>query len=291
MLKGTLQILALGLIATVGAVAQTPATSSKPYAEDITQITRGADSAARRLAIESSLKVSGIAFTTEDFAATTRSGREVNGTNIIATITTPGAKKTIMLGAHLDRVGVGVGAIDNASGSASVLELLRVFKSKPLKNVNLMAGFWDMEEVGLVGSRAFVESKPTGLPAIYINFDVYGAGDTIWLWSPDENLDFVKSFVKSAKEAKFSHLVSKEYPPSDHRSFTVPGVESYSFSLGSAGEAKNVINVLKSQADPKNFPKVLQVIHSENDTVDKVDANAVVKSLVVIESAIRAVDK
>jgi aminopeptidase S len=291
MLKRTLQIATIAILVTGASFAQAPAADSKAFAADINKITSGTDSAGRRKAIEASLKAAGVGFTTEEFTATGRGGRELKGTNVIATILTPGAKRTIMLGAHLDRVAVGVGAIDNASGSASVLELLRAFKAKPLKNVNLMAGFWDQEEVGLVGSRAFVESRETALPAVYINFDVYGAGDTIWLWSADENLDFAKGFVKSAKDAKFGHLVSKEYPPSDHRSFAVPSVESYSFSLGPAGEAKNIINVLQGKADPLNFPKVLQVIHSENDTVDKVDANAVVRSLAVIEAAIRALDK
>ena len=293
MLNRILQVSSIAVLVAASAFAQAPAkaVNSKAYADDIAKITAGADSTARRKAIEASLKAAGIDFKTEDFAAATRGGREVKGTNVIATVATPGAKRTIMLGAHLDRVGVGAGAIDNASGSAAVLDLLRAFKARPLKNVNLMAGFWDQEEVGLVGSRAFVQSRPSGLPAVYINFDVYGAGDTIWLWSTEENLEFAKTFVKSAQDAKFSHLVSKEYPPSDHRSFGVPGVEAYSFSLGPAGEAKSVIGILKGQGDPANFPKVLKVIHSENDTVDKVDANAVVRSLVVIEAAIRALDK
>jgi aminopeptidase S len=294
MLRHIGQLAFVTVVLAVAAFGQAPApaTAAKSYSDDVAKITAGNDSTARRKAIEASLKAAGIEHKAEDFAATSRGGREVKGTNVIATIPAAAAKRTIMLGAHLDRVAVGVGAIDNASGTAAVLELLRAFKARPLKNVTLMAGFWDQEEVGLVGSRAYVQSREKGgLPAVYINFDVYGAGDTIWLWSPDENMDFAKSLVKSSQDAKFKHFVSKDYPPSDHRSFAVPGVESYSFSLGPAGEAKNIINVLKGQVDPANFPKVLQVIHTENDTLDKIDANAVVRSLVVIEAAIRALDK
>jgi aminopeptidase S len=294
MLKRTAQLIftSLLLCVAVNAQATKQPVDSKAYASDVSGIIAGANSIDRGKAIQESLKKSGIEFKTEDFAAQTRSGREVKGTNVIATIPVAGAKRTIMIGAHLDRVAVGVGAIDNASGVAAVLELLRAFKARPLKNVSLIAGFWDQEEVGLVGSRAFVAAhEKGGLPAVYINFDVYGAGDTIWLWSADENLEFAKGFIKSAGAAKYGYLVSKEYPPSDHRSFAVPGVEAYSFSLGPAGEAKNIINVLKGQGDPANFTKVLQVIHTDNDTVDKVDARAAVKSLVVIEAAIRTLDK
>lgn len=293
MLKHSLQIGLVALLLTAVQFAQTTAkTVDSAYANDIATITAGGISAERGKAIQNSLKAIDVEFKTEDFAASSRSGREVKGTNIIATIPSANAKRTIMIGAHLDRVSVGVGAIDNASGSAAVLELLRAFKANPLKNVTLMAGFWDMEEVGLVGSSAFVQSRAKGgLPNVYINFDVYGEGDTIWLWSADENAEFAKNFSKTAKDAKYGFLVSKEYPPSDHRSFVVPGVEPFSFSLGPANEAKNIIKVLKGEVDPANLPRVLQVIHTKNDTVDKIDAKAVVKSLVVVEAAIRTLDK
>jgi len=295
MLRRISQLVAASLLLVAAASAQTTGRSvdSKAYSSDISSITSGGNSAERGKAIQESLKKSGIEFKTEDFTAEGRGGREIKGTNIIAIL--PPAQKstrTIMIGAHLDRVGVGVGAIDNASGTAAVLELLRTFKAKPLANVTVMAGFWELEEVGLVGSRAFLANvEKGGLPSLYINFDVYGAGDTIWLWAPDEKRDFAKGFVKSARDAKFGNVVSKEYPPSDHRSFAGAGIESYSFSLGPAGEAKNIINVLNGKGDPANFPKVLQVIHTANDTVEKIDANAVVKSLPVIEAAIRSLDK
>ena len=295
MLTRITQLFAISMLFWLTASAQvtTPATASAALAGDVAQIIAGTNTAERGKAIQNSLKAMGVEFKTEDFTATSRAGKEIKGTNIIATIPNAKAKKTIMIGAHYDRVAVGVGAIDNASGSAAVLELLRAFKAKPSKDVAIVAGFWDQEEVGLVGSREFVKAREKGgLPNIYINFDVYGAGDTIWLWSADENAEFAKNFKNTAVAAKYGYLVSKEYPPSDHRSFIVPGVESFSFSLGPANEAATIIKVLKGEKiDPENFPKVLQVIHTPNDTAEKVDANAVVKSLVVVETAIRTLDK
>lgn len=296
MFKQTILIFTVSLLFWVTASAQgtkPAAAAAAAFAGDIAQITAGATSAERGKAIQNSLKAMGVEFRTEDITATTRSGKEVKGTNVLAAILNPKAPKTIMIGAHLDRVGVGTGAIDNASGCAAVLELLRAFKAKPLKNVAIVAGFWDQEEVGLVGSREFVKSREKGgLPSVYINFDVYGAGDVIWLWSADENAEFAKNFKGAATAAKYGFLISKDYPPSDHRSFTVPGVESFSFSLGPANEAANIIKVLKhEQLEPANFPKVLQVIHTPDDTVEKIDANAAVKSLLVVEAAIRTLDK
>lgn len=292
MIKRFTKIALFGLFLAAGISAQTakPAVDSSTYAGHIAKITAGTTNAERGKAIQDALKAIGVDYKTEDFAASSRSGKEIKGSNIIATIPNAKAKRTIMIGAHYDRVAAGSGAIDNASGSAAVLELLRAFKANPAKNVVIVAGFWDQEEVGLVGSREFV--KKGSLPNVYINFDVYGAGDTIWLWAADENAEFAKNFSKTAAANKFGFLVSKEYPPSDHRSFAVPGVEAFSFSLGPASEAASIIKVLKGeQIDPANFPKVLQTIHTPNDTTDKIDANAVVKSLAVVEAAIRTLDK
>jgi aminopeptidase S len=287
------RLLALALLAA-GISAQTAgkAAASAAYSRIVNEISAADSNEMRRKAIEGELKAIGIEYKLEEFTSTTRTGKEVRGTNIIASVPNTKAKRTIMLGAHYDRVAVGKGVIDNASGSGAVLELLRAFKTNPPKNIAITAGFWDQEEVGLVGSREFVRSREKGgLPAVYINFDVYGAGDTIWLWTAKEDAEFAKGFAGTAKSAKFGHLVSTVYPPSDHRSFAVPGVESFSFSLGPAGEAANIINVLKGQGDPANMPKVLQIIHTQNDTVDQVDANAVVRSLAVVEAAIRKLDK
>lgn len=277
---------------SVSAQKAQKAVDSTAYSRIVNSIAAAESNELRRKAIEAELKTMGVEYKLEEFTSTTRGGKEVRGTNIIASIPNAAAKRTVMLGAHYDRVAVGKGAIDNASGSGAVLELLRAFKANPAKNFTVTAGFWDQEEVGLVGSREFVKSREKGgLPAVYINFDVYGAGDTIWLWSADENAEYAKGLAKSAGDAKFGFLISAEYPPSDHRSFAVPGVEAYSFSLGPAGEAKNIINLLKGQGDPANMPKVLQVIHTQNDTLDHIDANAVVRSLVVVEAAIRKLDK
>jgi aminopeptidase S len=262
------------------------------YARFVKTMSGGESNESRRKSIEAELKAIGVEYKLEEFSATTRSGREVKGTNIIATIPNAKAARTVMVGAHYDRVAVGKGAIDNASGTGAIIELLRAFKSTPAKNIAVTVGFWDQEEVGLVGSREFVKSRSNGgLPAVYINFDVYGAGDTIWLWSTDAEAEFAKAFTSAAEAAKYGHLVSADYPPSDHRSFAVPGVQSYSFSLGPAGEAKNIINLLKGQADPANMPKVMTIIHTEKDQLGEIDAAAVVRSLGVVEAAIRKLDK
>ncbi|MEB3358382.1 MAG: M28 family peptidase [Synechococcales bacterium] len=61
----------------------------------------------------------------------------------------------LLVGAHYDTVGRSPGADDNASGVAVALEVARRFATLPI-TLPLRLVFFDLEEVGLVGSRAFV---------------------------------------------------------------------------------------------------------------------------------------
>lgn len=63
----------------------------------------------------------------------------------------------VVIGAHYDTVPGCPGADDNATGVAVLLELARLFAAQPPRRpVHLVA--FDLEEYGLVGSRAYVQS-------------------------------------------------------------------------------------------------------------------------------------
>ena len=108
------------------------------------------------------------------------------GENVIGLI--EGKKKKdeyIILGAHMDHLGVSPnglfyqGADDNASGTALIMELARVFsKKKDIKRSILFIGF-GAEEQGLLGSDFFVDNPtvPKEKVAVMFNFDMVGIGD------------------------------------------------------------------------------------------------------------------
>ena len=63
----------------------------------------------------------------------------------------------VLLGAHFDSVAAGTGATDNATGSAAMMEALRILKTvgaKPRRTIRI--ALWGGEEQGLLGSRAYV---------------------------------------------------------------------------------------------------------------------------------------
>jgi len=79
-----------------------------------------------------------------------------NGANVYATIpATMGGEKQIVVGAHFDTVPSSPGANDNASGVAVVLAVARYLKDTPCRRAPVIVAFFDQEELGLFGARAF----------------------------------------------------------------------------------------------------------------------------------------
>lgn len=256
------------------------------FVRQVTAISTGADNNARRAAITRRLDQLRIKYRVEAFVF---AGRE--GKNIIADLPAARSRKQLMLGAHYDRVSAGKGAVDNASGVAAVLELLAAFKKKPLKNYRASASFFDLEEMYLRGSAEYLKSREgKNLPAIFLNFDVFGYGDALWVGAKDAGKGAALAVTESAAASSFPLQIGPEYPPSDHLSFVDAGVESLSFSLIDAKEIKGIL-LFFNHGRPDPMPRVLTIIHSENDTPDKIDGAAVARSLPVVEQAIRLMDK
>ncbi len=83
----------------------------------------------------------------------------------------------IVVGAHLDSVGVGPGINDNGSGSAGILEIAeQLRKVKPRNKIRFI--WFGAEESGLLGSEAYVDSLPQSERdkiAAMLNFDMIGS--------------------------------------------------------------------------------------------------------------------
>ncbi len=111
----------------------------------------------------------------------------VESANIVARLTgsDPRLKSEyVVLSAHLDHIGIGQpingdnlynGAMDNASGSAVLLDVARSLAASPRPRRSLIFFFPTAEEKGLLGSKYFA-SKPTVSPksiAADINIDMF----------------------------------------------------------------------------------------------------------------------
>lgn len=84
----------------------------------------------------------------------------------------------LVIGAHYDSVPGSTGANDNAAGVCVLLALLQRFLHTP-PAVPIDVVFFDMEEQGFRGSRAYLERIGPKRVNAFINLDVCGVGDTV----------------------------------------------------------------------------------------------------------------
>jgi cyclophilin family peptidyl-prolyl cis-trans isomerase len=86
----------------------------------------------------------------------------------------------VILGGHLDGLAGATGSVDNASGATPAMEAARLIIAaggKPKRTV--MVHLWAAEEIGLLGSKSWVEENPDKLPRISAVFNRDGGTNCI----------------------------------------------------------------------------------------------------------------
>jgi len=245
----------------------------------------GDDTAARGSAIGTRLDAMGLPWRAEEFEIDGQRGR-----NLVADLGGPADAPLLLVGAHYDRVDIGRGVTDNASGVAAVLELAEALQARPLANHRVQIAFWDLEEKGLLGSRAWVATPEREQPALYVNFDVFGWGDTLWMMAPQTDAPLVAALRRAGEREGLGFSPGEQYPPSDHLAFLKDGWPAVSFSLVDATEIAGILQAYAGEK-PAQVPKVMKVIHSPGDDASQLDAANVPKAVRVVEAGLRALDE
>jgi hypothetical protein len=99
------------------------------------------------------------------------------GDNVLAAASEP-ARRSAMVGAHLDSVPRSPGLNDNGSGVAAVLDIAERLASEGAPPAGIRYGFWTAEELGLIGSRHYVgrlDAAGRRAIAAYLNLDMVGS--------------------------------------------------------------------------------------------------------------------
>lgn len=250
---------------------------------DVAGMAQAEDNAGRRAYLQTRLQGLGLTATKQAFVAGAREGE-----NLLIDLGGPAGAPLLLIGAHSDRVDTGRGATDNASGSAAAMALAERLQRKPLTHHRVKVAFWDLEEHGLLGATAYVD-RNSEKPALYINFDVFGWGDSLWMMTPDPAHPLVAASRSAAQAQGLAISAGKEYPPSDHLAFLKADWPAVSYSLVGADEIPDILAMFAGKP-PASPPKVMKVIHSPNDTIDQVDESAAAKGIDAVEAAIRAWD-
>ena len=252
----------------------------------VTAIAAGDSSAARRDAIITLLREAGVDPTLEPFGNEPRAG-----VNIIVTLPGAGAR-AILIGAHYDRVGVGRGAVDNGGSCAALIELIRSFKASPMPGVTLEFVFFDREENGLEGSRAYFAAA-SSRPALALNLDIFAYGDALFATSspPDGRLLRELQAAGAAAGMPVRDVPRDRYPGSDHQSMMRAGVETLGLAMVDTADVDAILQLGVAGLKPGQGPRILTIIHTPNDTVAEVRPAQVAAGIAVVERLLRAVER
>jgi len=168
---------------------------------------------------------------------------DANGFNVIADL--PGtdlAGEHVLLGAHLDGVGSGTGATDNAAGVAVMMEAMRILKTigaKPRRTIRL--ALWGGEEEGLLGSKAYVQEHVADLKTMtlkpdhakisaYYNLD-NGTGRIkgVWMQGNLAIIPIFEQWIKPLRDFDVTTLTPQSVRGSDYLSFDDAGIPAFQF--------------------------------------------------------------
>jgi carboxypeptidase Q len=181
--------------------------------------------------------------------------------------------EVVMIGGHLDSWHTGVGATDNADGSTTVMEAMRILKAigaRPRRTIRV--ALWSGEEQGLLGSKAWVTQHLAG-PAnaaarekfsVYLNID-NGSGPIYgwYLQNKEEVRPIFDGWLEPLKKLGARRNVIEPVGSTDHLSFIDAGVPGF-----------NPIQ------DYVNYD--IRTHHTNMDTVDRVSIDELRQSAVVM---------
>lgn len=193
--------------------------------------------------------------------------------------------QAIVLGAHIDHLGrspIGAldpdarnairnGADDNASGTAALLELARLFARAPARRSLLFVNF-SGEELGVLGSRFFVEHSPLPLDSIVamLNFDMVGRmrGDSLIVYGTATAREFPAVLDSANARVGLSvRGVGDGFGPSDHSSFFARNIPVLHF-----------------------FTNLHDDYHRATDDVERINAGGVARVVALAERVVRLLD-
>jgi hypothetical protein len=169
-----------------------------------------------------------------------------------------------------DKVGVRRGADDNASGTAAVLELARLFAASPARRSILFANFTG-EEQGLLGSAYFADHMPVAIDSVdaMLNFDMVGRlkNDRLIVYGVATATE-MPALLDSANRAPQLKIAAQGdgFGPSDHSSFYAKNIPVLHF-----------------------FTDLHDDYHRASDTPDKINAAGEARVVAYAERVLRAI--
>ena len=234
---------------------------------------------ARTAVVVAQLRAAGFEPTVETFTGGNRQTGEMEGRNVVVTIGE--GPREILLTAHYDAVKLrdgtmSHGVVDNAASVVGVIEAAKILRTKNL-NHRIRIILFDQEELGLIGARKWIEAHGLTNVAAVVNSDVAGYGDTMMYGQNNgpQSASITRAVQELCAERALQCVGYPMYPPSDDRAFSAAGAPVVSLGFQDEVGAHQMwlaFNGGETNGLAEGFvPRVFQLIHSAEDTMDKVD--------------------
>jgi len=274
------------------------ATTPVPVVDDVRSLTIATTNDERFDAVAALLKTRGIPFAVEPFTIDKALEKDprTTGRNIVVTI--GDGAGFVLVGAHYDAKyledgSLSHGAVDNAASSVLLVRLAEALRrDRPAVPVRLV--WFDMEELGLVGSQHYAAAHPADKPLAMLNFDINGYGDTVIFGQPQGSaFPAMDRAMGTACAAEGIDCLRSRMPPGDDRTFGKAGVPTLSIGVLSAIEAHQAWLTFnagpKSGLAPGTTLPIMTTIHHAADTIDKVEGATVERQAKLAAAAVRAI--
>lgn len=291
----------IGAGAQETAVSIAPRPLPAPFMDDVIDVARRfvrPTNDLRLAVLEEELQRRGLPYALQTFSGTGADDDRTEGHNVVVSL--GAGPPRIVVGGHFDadRLDDGTlshGLVDNAAGVLVLLRLAETLQDADLQGV-VHVVFFDMEELGLLGSRAYVQSLDPAPGAVMVNVDIVAYGDTL-LYGPGD-LSAAHPLAGRVHRACGRHAVAcvgtPRMPPSDDRSFQRAGIPAVSLAVLPAEEAHRAWLFLNGDLSATLrgalTPPILRIIHTERDTVDRLEPEAMARAVRIVTDLVLDLD-
>jgi len=143
------------------------------------------------------------------------------------------ADEFVVIGAHIDSWHAGTGATDNAAGVVVMMEAVRILRTLGLQpRRSIIIGLWTGEELGYLGSRAWLERHRDLHPRIsaYLNLD-NGAGRIRGIYSQENAAaaPILEQLLASFPDLGVVDVRHARTGGTDHEAFDAEGIPGFQF--------------------------------------------------------------
>ncbi len=288
------------LLVLVTVLQATPAAAPpEGLVDDVRKLESAETNDARFEILSAMLRGRNLTFTVEPFTIEKPRGREprTEGRNVVVSLGE--GTEELVIGAHYDAVRLAdgtlsKGAVDNGASSVVLVRLAEALRAEKLP-LRVKIVWFDMEELGLLGSAKYVQQHASDRIVAMFNLDINAYGNTM-LFGPSEapeNAGLRRTFVQTCAAEDIACVGLPRMPPGDDLSFVKAGIPTISLGVVSAVEAHQVWLMMNGGANsglaPGTTPAILRTIHTPEDTSAKVDPQTMARVLRFALSLVRSV--